>query len=138
VPRADPIDFLVVDCAHAITETDLGAQIKVHLGAAVLGPTLERFAFAPLIHQEWPGHFGPDRIGGGAAALLGLGTWPASSPTVPTAPPNTEAIATTIEDAIDVACRAPVLADHIRPKRYQAAASNEIARSVDRLQTIKR
>src|SRR5258708_6967083 len=41
-----------------------------------------------------------------------------------------------LEDAIDVACRAPILIDRIRPVGDQATAGREVAIGVDRGQSV--
>ena len=63
VEVADAVEFLVVrDAGRAVAEPDLGADVDVHLGAAVGGVAAKRLALAPLIDRKRPGHFAPDRL----------------------------------------------------------------------------
>src|SRR3954469_2228636 len=55
--------LIVCHADRAIAVADLGAEIDVDFGAAVGRFAPECFALAPLIHEERPLHFGPDRVG---------------------------------------------------------------------------
>ena len=57
---AHAIEVVVVrDAGRAIAKAELGAEIELHLGAAVGRLAPERLAPAPLVQGERPLHFGP-------------------------------------------------------------------------------
>src|SRR5262245_7784436 len=69
---AHPIKVVVIRYPGcAIAGAELGAEIELHLRTAAFGPALECSPFSPLIHQERPGHLGPDRIARRCGAATG-------------------------------------------------------------------